>query len=64
MDDVTRLGDGHASAKPAVEIYTKERRAEFLLTNAVDSADFAKAESEVRAMGLDPEVIMHGKPKT
>lgn len=38
-----------------VESYTPERRAEFLLSNAVDAEDYEAAKREVRAMGLDPE---------
>lgn len=45
-----------------VEIYTPERRAEFLLSNAVNSKDYEKAKEEVRKMGLDPEKIPHKKP--
>ena len=37
-----------------VEIYSPERRAEFLLANAVDEEDRAWAEKQVRALGLDP----------
>lgn len=46
-----------------VEIYTPERRAEFLLTNAVDENDYRGALAEVREMGLDPEKILHKKPE-
>jgi AbrB family looped-hinge helix DNA binding protein len=52
--------------RPAVavplESYTPERRAEFLLSNAVDDEDYARAVDEVRRMGLDPESIPHYKP--
>jgi AbrB family looped-hinge helix DNA binding protein len=47
----------------AVEIYTPRRKAEFLLNNAATKADYAKAVSEVRKMGLDPESIPHDKPR-
>ncbi|MFQ5890729.1 MAG: AbrB/MazE/SpoVT family DNA-binding domain-containing protein [Gemmatimonadota bacterium] len=46
----------------AVETYTPERRAEFLLTNAVDAEDYRRAVKEVRRMGLDPEAIPHEPP--
>lgn len=36
-----------------VEIYTPERKAEFLLANAVDAEDRNKAEAEVRRLGVD-----------
>ena len=45
-----------------VEIYTPERKAEFMLTNAVDSGDYAAACREVRKMGLDPNQIPHHRP--
>lgn len=46
-----------------VETYTPERKAEFLLSNAVDSKDYAKAVQRVRKMGLDPAKIRHRKPR-
>lgn len=45
-----------------VEVYTPERKAQFLLCNAVDTADYAAAVVEVRRMGLDPATIPHYKP--
>ncbi|MFW6201039.1 MAG: AbrB/MazE/SpoVT family DNA-binding domain-containing protein [Gemmatimonadota bacterium] len=45
-----------------VETYSPERRAEFLLTNAVDEADYERAAEEVRRMGLDPSEIPHRRP--
>ncbi len=45
-----------------VEIYGPERKAEFILSNAVDAEDYARAQAEVRRMGLDPERIPHFKP--
>jgi len=45
-----------------VEIYTPERKAEFLLNNAVDAEDYARAVKLVRKMGLDPAQIPHRKP--
>ena len=45
-----------------VETYTPERRAEFLLSSAVDAADYAQVREEVRTMGLDPDAIPHTKP--
>jgi AbrB family looped-hinge helix DNA binding protein len=51
--------------RPAVavplETYTPERKAEFLLSNAVDKEDYARAEEEVRMMGLDPNTIRRHK---
>lgn len=52
--------------RPAValplETYGDARRAEFLLSNAVDAADYDAAAAEVRRMGLDPERIRHHRP--
>ncbi|MGH7573595.1 MAG: AbrB/MazE/SpoVT family DNA-binding domain-containing protein [Longimicrobiales bacterium] len=52
--------------RPAVavplEIYTPERRAEFVLSNATDVEDYSRAVEEVRRMGLDPAEIAHRKP--
>jgi AbrB family looped-hinge helix DNA binding protein len=45
-----------------LESYTPERKAEFLLSNAVDAADYADAVAAVRKMGLDPTRIKHRKP--
>jgi hypothetical protein len=38
-----------------VEIYRPERKAEFLLSNAVDQKDYRAARNEVQRMGLDPK---------
>jgi AbrB family looped-hinge helix DNA binding protein len=46
-----------------VEIYTDERKAEFLLNNTVTPDDYASAVKEVRKMGLDPKMIPHTKPE-
>jgi AbrB family looped-hinge helix DNA binding protein len=50
-----------AAALP-VEIYTLERRAEFLLSTAVDTEDYARACEEVRKLGLNPDSVPHHKP--
>ena len=42
-----------------VEVYGDERRAEFLLGNAVDEKDYRRARQEVEKMGLDPDRIPH-----
>jgi len=47
-----------------VEIYTPERKAEFLLNNTVTSENYAVAIKKVREMGLDPETIPHKKQKS
>ena len=45
-----------------IERYTPERKAEFLLSNAVDEADYRSARRAVRKMGLDPDSIPHVRP--
>src|ERR1035437_1685335 len=49
--------------RPAVamptEIYTPQRQAEFLLSNALDTKDYRQATKEVKVMGLDPAEISH-----
>lgn len=45
-----------------VAVYTAERKAEFLLSNAVDAADYEEAVAAVRELGLDPEDIPHHRP--
>ena len=46
-----------------VEIYTAERKAEFLLANAVDAKDYREASAAVRRMGLDPAKVRHKKTR-
>ena len=46
-----------------VEIYTPERRAEFILNNAVGPEDYRRARAEVKHMGLDPDRIKPRPPK-
>ena len=45
-----------------VERYTPERKAEFLLSNAVDDADYRKARKAVRKLGLDPDSVPQRRP--
>lgn len=45
-----------------VETYTPERKAEFLLNNAVTPEDYALAVEHVRKMGLSPDTIPHDPP--
>lgn len=46
-----------------VEIYTPERKAEFLLNNTVTREEYASVVKKVRKMGIDPETIPHKKPE-
>jgi AbrB family looped-hinge helix DNA binding protein len=51
-----------AAAIP-VEVYSPERKAEFLLSNAVDDKDYDAAVEEVRKMGIDPARVLHRKAR-
>ncbi len=58
-------GDGirvRSAAVLPVETYSPERKAGFLLSNAVDDDDYARAREDVRALGLDPDSIQHQRP--
>lgn len=46
-----------------LEIYTPERKAEFLLNNAITLEDYAWAVKEVKKLGVDPETVPHRKPR-
>lgn len=46
-----------------IERYTPERKAEFLLSNAVTMADYRRARKEVRKLGIDPDTIRHARPE-
>lgn len=46
----------------ATETYSPERKAAFLMENAVDAGDYAGAREAVRRMGLDPARVPHGRP--
>jgi AbrB family looped-hinge helix DNA binding protein len=46
-----------------LEIYSPERKAEFLLNNAITSKDYTWAVKQIRQMGINPETIPHKKPK-
>jgi AbrB family looped-hinge helix DNA binding protein len=64
---IAEPAEGGVLIRPAlvlpVEVYTPERKAQFLLSNSVDAADYAGAVAEVHRMGLDPDTIPHYKPR-
>lgn len=45
-----------------IETYDRQRRAQFMLSNAVDKEDYERARTEVQAMGLSPDNVPHHKP--
>ncbi len=51
-----------AASRVSVEQYTAERKAELLLSNAVDEPDYRTLCIQVRKMGLDPELLPHIRP--
>lgn len=51
-----------AAAVP-IEVYSPERKAEFLLNSAVDAEDYAWAVEQVQTLGLDPKKIRHRRPR-
>lgn len=61
-----QLVGGNLLIQPAkavpVEIYTDERKAQFLLNNSADDQEYARARAAVVAMGLDPEKVPHLRP--
>ena len=46
-----------------IELYSPERKAEFILSNAVDDEDYRRAIKEVRKLGVDPSTVPHHRPK-
>lgn len=46
-----------------IELYGPERKAELLLSNAVDAADYRRAVEEVLKLGVDPDEIPHHRPE-
>jgi bifunctional DNA-binding transcriptional regulator/antitoxin component of YhaV-PrlF toxin-antitoxin module len=63
---IFEAGERGVTIRPAalvpVEAYSPERKAGFLLENAVDAEDYQRALEAVRGMGLDPASIPHEKP--
>jgi len=63
---ITETRDGEIRLRPAVavgvEIYTPERKAEFLLNNAITQEDWDAAAEEIRGWGLDPLKILNTDP--
>jgi bifunctional DNA-binding transcriptional regulator/antitoxin component of YhaV-PrlF toxin-antitoxin module len=46
-----------------IERYTRERKAEFLLSNAVTAGDYRRARKAVKKLGLDPDSIPPYRPE-
>jgi AbrB family looped-hinge helix DNA binding protein len=46
-----------------VEHYSPERKAEFLLTTAINKSDYRRARKEVQKLGLNPDAIAHRRPE-
>ena len=63
---ITEAREDGVLVRPAValpvESYSDQRKAEFLLSNAVDEEDYRWARAEVRKLGLDPDDVPHERP--
>jgi AbrB family looped-hinge helix DNA binding protein len=46
-----------------VEIFTPERKAEFLLSSAATAEDYRQARKKVKKLGIDPDSIPHRRRK-
>jgi AbrB family looped-hinge helix DNA binding protein len=46
-----------------VEIFTPERKAEFLLSSATTAEDYRQARKKVKKLGIDPDSIPHRRRK-
>jgi AbrB family looped-hinge helix DNA binding protein len=42
-----------------VEMYSPQRRAELLLSNAVGEDDYRRVRDVIREMGVDPDLVQH-----
>ena len=60
---VAEVRDDGILLRPAValpiEMYTPERKAEFLLNTATDKRDYQRAVAAVRELGVDPATVPH-----
>jgi AbrB family looped-hinge helix DNA binding protein len=46
-----------------LERYSSARKAEFILSNATTPEDYREARKAVQKLGIDPDAILHKKPK-
>jgi AbrB family looped-hinge helix DNA binding protein len=46
-----------------VEVYSRERKAAFILESWLKPADYPKLRDQVRRMGVDPYKVPHTRPK-
>jgi hypothetical protein len=60
--DPHRSGDTFRIVVVPNEKYPPARKAEFLLSNATNAADYRKARTEVQKLGIDPDSIPHRRP--
>jgi AbrB family looped-hinge helix DNA binding protein len=63
---ILEIEDGRLVVRPAkavpIEEYSDQRRAQFILNNAIDRADYERARKRVQQMGLDPDRVPHERP--
>ena len=60
-DDSISMQSSSANMGP-MDIYSSEKKAGFLLSNAVDTEDYAAVRKTVEEIGLNPDKIPHLKP--
>jgi len=46
-----------------IEIYSPERKAEFLLNNSITPEDYKDARRTVQGLGVDPDKAPHKRPR-
>ena len=46
-----------------IEIYSPERKAEFLLNNSITPEDYKDARRTVQGLGVDPDKVPHKRPR-
>ena len=63
VEETTRGVSIRPAVAVPVEIYSAQRKAEFLLNNAVDAADYKRTLRAVRKLGIDPCDIPHKRPR-
>lgn len=59
MIESTKVDKCSAIATPSrlLEKYTPRRKAEFILANATNAADYRRARKAVKRLGIDPDLI-------
>lgn len=56
------ITESSQASKRDTELYSRRRKAEFLLSNAIDETDYLRAREEVKRLGIDPDSVQHERP--